>query len=86
MIGRNFCFCRRTASPASLATSCRSSASDGGSEASNRSAGFASFIQDGNFFGFGDFSGPKLDHFEGRFGQVVPPKKPDAQAKMLADQ
>jgi len=38
----------------------------------------------GTFFGFGEFSGLKLDNFEGRFAQVMPPKKPDAQAKMLA--
>jgi hypothetical protein len=38
----------------------------------------------GTFFGFGEFEGPKLDNFEGRFAQVMPPKQPDAQAKMLA--
>lgn len=38
----------------------------------------------GRFFGFGEFSGPKLDNLGGRFAQVMPPKKPDALAKMLA--
>jgi hypothetical protein len=38
----------------------------------------------GKFFGFGEYSGPKPDNFEGRFAQVMPPKKPDAQARMLA--
>lgn len=38
----------------------------------------------GDFFGFGDYEGPKLENFQGRFSQVLPPKKPDAKAKMLA--
>ena len=36
------------------------------------------------FFGFGDYEGPKLDKFEGRFAQMMPPKKSDANGKMLA--
>ncbi len=38
----------------------------------------------GDFFGFGDYQGPKLDSFEGRFAQILPPKKPDTEAKLLA--
>jgi hypothetical protein len=38
----------------------------------------------GKFFGFGEYSGPKIGNFEGRFAQVMPPKKPDTQARMLA--
>ena len=38
----------------------------------------------GDFFGFGDFDGPQLKNFEGRFAQVMPPKKPDAKARILA--
>ena len=49
-----------------------------------RGLGVAIRSDNGTFFGFGDFNGPNLDNFEGRFAQVMPPKKPDAQAKMLA--
>jgi hypothetical protein len=38
----------------------------------------------GRFFGFGEFTNPKLGHFEGRFAQLMPPKTPDAQAKLHA--
>jgi len=36
------------------------------------------------FFGLGEFNGPKLDDFEGRFAQVLPPTKPHAKAQRLA--
>jgi hypothetical protein len=33
----------------------------------------------GGFFGFGEHDGPKLDNFEGRFAQLLPPKRPGAE-------
>lgn len=38
----------------------------------------------GGFFGFGEHDGPKLDNFEGRFAQLLPPKTPDADGIELA--
>jgi hypothetical protein len=37
----------------------------------------------GGLFGFGEFEGPKLGHFEGRFAQILPPKTPDAGSRAL---
>jgi hypothetical protein len=38
----------------------------------------------GGFFGFGEHAGPKLDIFEGRFAQLLPPKRPTTQDRKLA--
>jgi hypothetical protein len=38
----------------------------------------------GGFFGFGEHDGTKLDNFEGRFAQMLPPKRPTAEARDLA--
>jgi hypothetical protein len=38
----------------------------------------------GGFFGFGEHDGPKLDKFKGRFAQMLPPKRPTAEARELA--
>ena len=38
----------------------------------------------GGFFGFGEHDGPKLDNFEGRFSQLLPPKRPGAEGRELA--
>ena len=38
----------------------------------------------GGFFGFGEHDGPKLDNFEGRFAQILPPKRTDAEGIELA--
>jgi hypothetical protein len=38
----------------------------------------------GGFFGFGENDGPKLDNFKGRFAQLLPPKRPNAEARELA--
>ena len=38
----------------------------------------------GGFFGFGEHDGPKLDNFEGRFAQLLPPKRPGAEGVELA--
>ena len=38
----------------------------------------------GGFFGFGEHDGPKLDNFEGRFAQQLPPKRPCAEGIELA--
>ena len=38
----------------------------------------------GGFFGFGEHDGPKLDNFEGRFAQLLPPKRPTAKDRELA--
>ena len=38
----------------------------------------------GGFFGFGEHDGPKLDNFEGRFAQLLPPKRPGAEGIELA--
>jgi hypothetical protein len=33
----------------------------------------------GGFFGFGERDGPKFNNFEGRFAQLLPPKRPTAE-------
>jgi len=33
----------------------------------------------GGFFGFGEHDGPQLDKFEGRFAQLLPPRRPTAE-------
>jgi hypothetical protein len=38
----------------------------------------------GGFFGFGEHDGPQLDNFEGRFAQMLPPKRPDAEGIEMA--
>jgi hypothetical protein len=38
----------------------------------------------GGFFGFGVHDGLKLDNFEGRFAQLLPPKRPGAEGIELA--
>jgi hypothetical protein len=38
----------------------------------------------GGFFGFGEDDGPQLDNFEGRFAQMLPPKRPTPEARDLA--
>ena len=38
----------------------------------------------GGFFGFGEHDGPKLDNFEGRFAQVLPPKQATGEVRELA--
>ena len=38
----------------------------------------------GGFFGVGECDGPKLDNFEGRFAQLLPPKRPGAEGIELA--
>jgi hypothetical protein len=38
----------------------------------------------GGFFGFGQHDGPQLDNFEGRFAQMLPPKRPTAEGIELA--
>ena len=38
----------------------------------------------GGFFGFGEHDGPKFDNYEGRFAQLLPPKRPTADERELA--
>src|ERR1019366_4628195 len=38
----------------------------------------------GGFFGFGEHDGPKFDNYEGRFAQIIPPKKPTTEGRELA--
>lgn len=38
----------------------------------------------GGFFGFSEHDRPKLDNFEGRFAQLLPPKQPAGEARELA--
>ena len=38
----------------------------------------------GGFFGFGEYDGPKLDDIKGRFAQILPSKRPDAESRELA--
>ena len=47
---------------------------------------FLPIIRSGNkkFFGFGDSNMPSLDKMEGRFAQILPPKVPDAEMRLLA--
>jgi hypothetical protein len=37
----------------------------------------------GGFFGLGEHDGPKLDNFEGRFAQLLPPQSPGAKVGQL---
>ena len=47
---------------------------------------FLPIIRSGNgkFFGFGESDLPGLDKMEGRFAQILPPKAPDAEMRLLA--
>jgi hypothetical protein len=38
----------------------------------------------GKFFGFGKSDVPVMDKMEGRFAQIIPPKVPDAEMRLLA--
>ena len=38
----------------------------------------------GRFFNLGDSNMPIMDNIEGRFAQILPPKIPDKQGKLLA--
>jgi hypothetical protein len=38
----------------------------------------------GGFFGFGEHAGPKFDNYQGRFAQIIPPKKPTSEDQELA--
>ena len=38
----------------------------------------------GGFFGFGGHDGPKFDNYQGRFAQIIPPKKPTTEGQELA--
>ena len=38
----------------------------------------------GGFFGFGEHDGPKFDNYQGRFAQIIPPKKPTTEGRELA--
>ena len=38
----------------------------------------------GGFFGFGEHDGPKFDNYQGRFAQIIPPKKPTSEGRELA--
>jgi hypothetical protein len=38
----------------------------------------------GGFFGFGEHDGPTFDSFDGRFAQMLPPKRPTAEARESA--
>jgi len=38
----------------------------------------------GGFFGFGEDCGPQLDNFQGRFAQLLPPKRPSAEGIEMA--
>lgn len=38
----------------------------------------------GGFFGFGEHDGPQFDNFQGRFAQLLPPKRPRAEERELA--
>jgi hypothetical protein len=37
----------------------------------------------GGFFGFGEFDSSGLEGFEGRFAEILPPKKPDGQMREM---
>ena len=39
---------------------------------------------DGKFFGFGESDVPVMDKMGGRFAQIIPPKVPDAEMRLLA--
>jgi hypothetical protein len=38
----------------------------------------------GGFFGFGEHTGPQFDNYQGRFAQIIPPKKPTTEGQELA--
>ena len=38
----------------------------------------------GGFFGFGENDGPKFDNYQGRFAQIIPPKKPTSESRERA--
>ena len=38
----------------------------------------------GGFFGFGEHVGPKIDNYQDRFAQIIPPKKPKPEHQKLA--
>ena len=38
----------------------------------------------GGFFGFGEFDSSRFDGFQGRFSEILPPKKPDKRAREMA--
>jgi hypothetical protein len=38
----------------------------------------------GGFFGFGEFDGPSATSFEGRFAQILPPKRPSPEMQTKA--
>jgi hypothetical protein len=38
----------------------------------------------GGLFGFGGHDGPQLDNFQGRFAQLLPPKRPSAEGVKMA--
>jgi hypothetical protein len=38
----------------------------------------------GGFFGFGEHDAPKFDNYQGRFAQIIPPKKPTTEDQELA--
>lgn len=38
----------------------------------------------GGFFGFGEFEPPAVDGFSGRFGQMLPPKQPTKEMRIVA--
>ena len=38
----------------------------------------------GGFFGFGEHDGPKIDNFTGRFAQLLPPERPNAEVREQA--
>lgn len=38
----------------------------------------------GGFFGFGECDGPAAESFEGRFAQVLPPKRPSKEMQNTA--
>ena len=57
-----------------------------GEDRSGQRQQFLPIIRSGNgkFFNLGDSTLPIMDNIEGRFAQILSPKIPDAQAKLLA--
>lgn len=57
-----------------------------GEDRVNQRQQFLPIIRSGNgkFFNLGDSNLPVMDNIEGRFAQILSPKIPDAQAKLLA--
>jgi len=47
---------------------------------------FLPIIRSGNgkFFGFGESDVPVMDKMQGRFAQIIPPKVPNAEMRLLA--